>query len=248
VKIGAQAYTFRKEMAADPAAALARLRAAGYELVELAGLHERPPRVIADALASAGVRAVAAHVPWQRLTPDAGGAVEELAVLGVVDAVVPSMPRELREAGPDAYVRFGHELAALAGRLAEHGLRLHYHNHAFEIPAQGGRSGLEALAEAAGPEVGLELDLGWIRAGGGDPGQWVERAGPGRVRLVHLKDFRFEDGAAVQTAVGDGEIDWGTVLRACEAARVEWYIVEEDDPPGDPFERLAASLRNVSRI
>jgi sugar phosphate isomerase/epimerase len=241
--VAAQAYTFRERMAADPAAALARLRETGYSYVELAGLHGRSAAEIRRWLDAAGVTAVSAHVPWPRLAGETDVVLEELATLGIEHAVVPSLPGERREQGAEGYRRFGRELAELAPALAEHGARLHYHNHWFELDQQDGRTGLDLLAEAAGPEVGLELDLAWLRAAGEDPARWLERVPSERLTLAHLKDVRLEDGRQVSLPVGEGLLDWAPVLTAYRDAGVVWGIVEDDEPPGDPFDSLAVSLR-----
>lgn len=245
--IAAQAYTFRGPMADDPAAALARLRETGYENVELAGLQGRSATEIRRALDDAGVTAVSAHVPWERLSGETEGALEELAALGIGHVAVPVPPAQRREGGAEGYVRFGQELAELAPRLAEHGIRLHYHNHWFELETFDGRTALDLLAEAAAPDVGLELDLAWLQAGGQDPAAWLERLPSHRLPLAHVKDVRMENGRGVSLAVGQGVVDWERVLPACARAGVVWHIVEDDEPPGDPFDSLATSLEALRR-
>lgn len=249
MKLAAQAYTFRAAMAADPAAALRRLRQTGFELVELAGLHGWPATQIRRTLDAAGVSAVAAHVPWKRLAGDTKAVVAELAVLGATDVVVPAPPDERRAEGLAGYRRFGTNLAALARRLANDWVRLHYHNHAWELArGEGGLCGLEVLAEAAGPDVGLELDLCWLAAGGGSVLAWLQAVDPARLRLVHLKDVTYQDGRPRPTAVGTGVLDWPAVLAACHTAGVKYGVVEEDNPPTDPFTRLDLALRNLRDI
>jgi sugar phosphate isomerase/epimerase len=250
VTIAAQAYTLRSVMGDDVPATLHRLREVGYENVELAGLHGLTAARMRSCLAEAGIRAISAHEPWARVAADGGEAmVADMHELGIADVVVPSMPADRRDSGPDGYRRFGRALAERAAALADRSLRLHYHNHRFELETRHGEStGLDTLIEASGPGVGLELDLAWVRGAGDDPARWVARVPADRIRLVHVKDVALGDGGAVDTEVGRGVIEWPPVIAACRDAGVWAYIVEQDTPGPDPFESLAVSLAAVRRL
>ena len=90
-----------------------------------------------------------------------------------------------------------------------------------------------------------EIDTYWIQHGGGDPAWWIRRMA-GRSPLVHLKDMVMRGREQLMAEVGEGNLNWPAILRACKAAGVKWYIVEQDDTYGaDPFVCLATSLRNL---
>ena len=48
--------------------------------------------------------------------------------------------------------------------------------------------------------------------------------------------------------VGQGNLDWAAILAACEAADVEWYIVEQDVGAGDPFDSMKISFDNLKAM
>ena len=48
--------------------------------------------------------------------------------------------------------------------------------------------------------------------------------------------------------VGEGNLNWTSILDACKEADVEWYIVEQDTCQRDPFESLGISLRNLKEM
>ena len=80
------------------------------------------------------------------------------------------------------------ELNQAAVKAADHGLRLGYHNHDFELSSiVGGRPGLEVLADALDPAVILEVDTYWAAVGGQDVPALLGRLGD-RVRYLHVKD------------------------------------------------------------
>ena len=80
---------------------------------------------------------------------------------------------------------------------------------------------MDLLLERTEPQlVDWQLDIYWAVDGGADPMSLLAEVG-GRVTSVHVKD-RTVDGRMVD--VGDGVIDFGTVLRAAEGR----------SPPGLP--------------
>ena len=56
------------------------------------------------------------------------------------------------------------------------------------------------------------------------------------------------EGRAVQTEVGNGNLDWPEILSACREAGAEWLIVEQDETERDSLESLAISYRNLAEL
>ncbi len=56
------------------------------------------------------------------------------------------------------------------------------------------------------------------------------------------------DGRAVQTEVGNGNLDWPEILSASRETGVEWLIVEQDEAEHDSLESLAISYRNLADL
>jgi sugar phosphate isomerase/epimerase len=48
--------------------------------------------------------------------------------------------------------------------------------------------------------------------------------------------------------VGEGNLNWSTILPACRAAGVQWYAVEQDVCQRDPFESLKISYNNLKAM
>ncbi len=155
---------------------------------------------------------------------------------------------------------------AAAARLADEGIALYYHNHHIEFAKVNGRYLLDIIAENS-PRVGIELDAHWIARGGLDPARVIGEYA-GRVRMVHLKDYRigwledaaiaaFENGdhaawasawnGAVQFAeVGEGNLDWPGNNAQSIASGAEFLIVEQDELYGRTvWEALEISHRNL---
>lgn len=148
------------------------------------------------------------------------------------------------------------EFLNAAGRdLAKHGVRIHYHNHAFEFtpfendPDAGAcRRPIDLLMDAFDPQyVGLCLDAGWLWVAEGDVNPFFGNYGD-RVTILHLRDFK--DGKP--TELGNGTCDLKSII-ACghKLPNVVHTFVEQDPGMPDPIGSLTTSreyLRSAFQI
>ena len=131
------------------------------------------------------------------------------------------------------------ELTELAAWTADHGLRLGYHNHDFELASVlGGRPALEVLADHLGDAVLLEVDTYWAAVGGQDVPALLRRLGE-RVRYLHVKDGPVTRDDPM-TAVGAGRMPVAEVLAASPSA--QWHVVELDRCATDMMTAVGDSL------
>ena len=124
-------------------------------------------------------------------------------------------------------------------RAADHGVRLGYHNHDFELSSLiGGRPALEVLAGELDPAVLLEVDTYWAAVGGQSVPELLGRLGE-RVRYLHVKDGPVTKDDPM-TAVGAGKMPVAEILAASRS--VEWNVVELDACATDMMEAVADSI------
>jgi sugar phosphate isomerase/epimerase len=246
--IAVQLYTLRSLLndSARLGGVLGRLREIGYESVEVAGLGEAVVDRFGEELRRSGLKACAAHASLDRLNKQMDLVAGECTQWGCEYVVVPSLPESYRSR--QGFERFAREATELAARLAAHGVKLAYHNHAYELQRFDGVTGLETLLESVDARaLAVELDTYWLQFGGANPAAWIRRYA-GRAPLVHLKDMAILDGDPVDAEIGNGNLDWAGVLSACRAAQTRWLVVEQDDPRGDPLEAVATSYRNLEGL
>ena len=154
------------------------------------------------------------------------------------------MPKEYRT-GYEGVDRFIGDYTPAAEQIAAAGLKLHYHNHDFEFELHEGKTLLQRIADGFdAKKLGFILDTFWIQAGGGDPAWWIRHL-TGRVEVVHLKDMAYDNGR-VMTPVGEGNMNFVTIIEACRAAGTEWLMVEQDTCKGSPFDCLRSSFDYLS--
>lgn len=246
--IGAQLYTVREHLRtpAEIEKSFGRISKAGYRAVQLSALGEIEPAPLAAALRANGLEAVSAHAGYARIVDQTGAAIEEFSRLGVGHVAVASLPAELRRA--DGYRRAAETLSAAGEALSTAGIRLAYHNHAFELEEEAGRSGLETIFEESDPAfLEMEIDTYWIAFAGADPAAWCRRC-RGRMSAVHFKDLAVRENRKVMAEVGQGVLDWPAIISACREAGTSAFLVEQDHCEGDPFESLAVSRANLGRL
>jgi sugar phosphate isomerase/epimerase len=243
-QIALQLYTVRGPAADDLAGTLRAVAAAGYRAVELAGLPETPPRELARLLDEAGLRVVASHESIERLREDVTGVADRLAEVGCRRAIVPWMPEEDRRSADDVR-RFAAELGGFASTLAERGVRIGYHNHAFEFEPLDGVTVWDALRAELPREIELELDVYWAAVGGRDPVAEI-RANPERIRLLHMKDMAA--GAEPHDApAGDGILPFPEIVEAARSTGVDWFVAEQDEP-ADAIADIGRALRYLESL
>jgi sugar phosphate isomerase/epimerase len=129
-------------------------------------------------------------------------------------------------------------LNAAAKLAAEHGVRVGYHNHWWELRSRlDGRSAFEVFADQLDPELVLEVDTYWATAGGENTPELLRRLG-GRVHAIHVKDGGLETDASGQVPAGQGRVPVADVLAAAPQAI---RVIEFDAYDGDIYEGIAAS-------
>ncbi|GAB3271622.1 sugar phosphate isomerase/epimerase family protein [Arthrobacter pigmenti] len=230
-----QLYSVREALKRDLHGTIARIAAVGYAAVEpfnFAALADE----LSETLASSGLSAPSGHAPL--LTNDQDEIFSAAKRLNISTVIDPHVPAENWQTEEDIKAT-AQSLNEAARRAAPHGIRVGYHNHAFELESRiGGRSGLEVLAENLEPEVVLEVDTYWAAVGGEDVPALLGRLGD-RVKLLHIKDGPLTKDDKEQTAVGAGRMPIWECIDA--ATSLETAVVELDDFNGDIFDAIRDS-------
>jgi sugar phosphate isomerase/epimerase len=233
--VALQLYSVRDQLAADRPGVLKRLAGFGYRTVEPFDVLTDPDTLRSE-LDEAGLAVCSVHT--RPFGDQAATAFRGARTVGAGTVIVPHIPPE-RFTDADGIRTVAAELNDAAQRAAQHGLRLGYHNHDFELSTLvGGRPALEVLATQLDPEVLLEVDTYWAAVGGQPVPELLGRLGP-RVRYLHVKDGPVTKEDA-NTAVGSGKMPVADILAA--SSSVEWNVVEFDACDTDVLEAVADSL------
>ena len=189
------------------------------------------------ALKENGLTAPSGHAPLLSQDQDEiFAAAKELGISTVID---PYLPAEHWQ-DAETIQATAAKLNAAAKKGAEYGIRVGYHNHAWELESIiEGSTALEYFAGLLDPEVVLEVDTYWVAVGGQDPVEILARLGD-RVKFIHIKDGPVTTDTKAQQPAGQGGVPVLDVIAAAKSLEVG--VVEFDDYSGDIFEGIAESL------
>ncbi|QNH20532.1 Xylose isomerase-like TIM barrel [Xanthomonas sp. GW] len=205
---------------------------AGVGAVETVGTQNVSAVELKQLLDKYSIKAISSHVQLADLRKDLDAAVAFNRSIGNTTLVVPYLDQKDRPTDAAGWTALGKELGQLSKRVRAKGMRLAYHNHDFELVDFDGKTGLELLFAAAGPDLQTELDLAWVARAGYDPAVMLGKF-KGRMFAVHAKDNAPKGQAEDEggfAAVGQGVLDWNAILPAAAGAGVRWYIIEHDRP------------------
>jgi sugar phosphate isomerase/epimerase len=241
-QISLQLYTVREETARDMRGTLRRISEIGYPAVEFAGYGDLSPEDLKTIIDDLGLSVSGAHVPFDSWNADPEAAIAGMHTLGSTHAILPIAPGEQRTDAA-AVARLAESLNRWGELCRQEGVTFSYHNHDFEFAPLGGTTMWDVLVRETDPGlVHFELDLYWVRYGGADP-ELLLRDLADRIRLVHLKDMA-PDEQRSDLPVGEGIMPWNPLLQAADAAGVEWYVAEQDNPR-DALEDVRTSLQSM---
>ena len=247
--IAAQLYTLRDYLKTPDQMpeTLGKVKAMGYKAVQVSGLGPVEPLRLKEMADEAGLKICATHISYDRLRNELDKVIEEHKLWGCEYVGLGSMPRELAVSA-EGYGEFIRVISEIAKKIRQSGLNFIYHNHKREFEKYDGKTGMEILLENTDPaDFGFEIDTYWVQAGGANPVDWIKKV-EGRMAVVHFKDMAIKDDQQVYAEIGEGNLYWPSIIKACREIGVKWYAVEQDICRRDPFESLGMSLRYLEKF
>lgn len=248
-QIAAQLYTLREYIKTEQEfeEALRKLKEIGYTAIQLSGLGFSNYEFIKDVSDKYGMNICATHVSFDRINQEFDDVVKEHKAWGCQYVGISSMPPIYRE-NAEGYSRFAKEASEIGRKLKLNGLTLVYHNHNFEFEKYDGLTGMDILFNETDPEaLEFEIDTYWVAIGGTNPVDWINKV-KGRMGIVHFKDLAILKGTQIMAEVGEGNLNWAGIIKACDATGVIWVAVEQDKCQRDPFDSLRISFNNIKNM
>ena len=229
MKFSVQLYSLR-DLAKDGASFLAlfpKLKELGFSGVEFAGYHGLSAGEIRKALDDAGLVATGCHMGLGDLKPEnLPKTIEFCKTLGMDMIGVGGAPHTTaRMTAKSCTVLTRAYRAALP-----QGITIYYHNHSGEFrPFRNKTLAIDAFKAACA----LQLDTYWSFCAGVDNWKFIME-NKDRICSVHIKDGKGREGRAL----GEGDCDLATVVRAAKEIGLEWLVLE-DESRGDQMASVA---------
>ena len=249
-QLAAQLYSVRDHLKtpADIATSLQKIRAIGYQAVQVSGMGPIPEADLVKICRDNGLTICATHEPSDKILTDPQAIVDRLQKLNCRITAYP-YPGGVKFDTVASVKELCRRLNAAGKVLHDAGQILCYHNHHTEFQRVGGKPVLEIIYAETDPRyLQGEPDTYWVQYGGGDPVAWCERLS-GRLPIIHLKDYTVQpDNKVNYTEIGNGNLNWKKIIAAADAAGCQWFAVEQDECPGDPFESLRQSCAYLQTL
>jgi sugar phosphate isomerase/epimerase len=255
--IGLQLYTVRDHMDKDPVGTLAKVAQIGYNSVEGAtytgsekfyGMNSTDFKKV---LTDNGLVMYSCHYRLGEDMKDAKGtmlndwnkAVDDAAALGLKYMICAWLSPAER-GYLTHYLKVADELNAAGEVCKKAGIQLCYHNHDFEFIKEDDKYPYTAILTHADPDlVKMEMDMYWMTKAKQDPEAYFNQY-PGRFPLWHLKDMDNKPDQLF-TEVGNGIIDFKSIFKHAKKAGLQYFFVEQDVCPGDPYDSITQSITYI---
>ena len=198
------------------------IAALGYKGVEFAGFFERTADEVLALLSETNLSPYGAHASFDDLIKNFDETVAYHKKIGNSLYIIPYYDLTDKEK-INAFVKAVNEVAP---QLAENGIALAYHNHAYELlPNKDGSIAFEELYKRT--DIKFQLDVFWAYSATKDPCSIIEKI-KDRLCSIHLKDG-FIGGEG--NPLGQGEVPLKEVLLLAEKYNTPVVVESETCNP-----------------
>jgi len=235
-KVGLQLYSLRNQFSKDVPGTLAEIQAWDIKNVELAGTYGLSTEDFLAQLKTHKLKPISAHYGYDQFRTNLDWIVSDAKTLGLKYAGCAWIPhgkefdeKTCREA-IDVFNHAGEVLAA-------HGIKFFSHTHGYEFaPYKDGTFFDLLMAETNPKYVSFEMDIFWVEHAGLNPTELMKKYGS-RWQLMHLKGMKEGTKTGLFTGhsdvnndmpVGQGKIEFPSLLKAAADAGVKYYFIEDE--------------------
>ncbi|MDR6562307.1 MULTISPECIES: sugar phosphate isomerase/epimerase [unclassified Arcicella] len=253
---GMVSYTFRNSFAKDVAATLDTLKSLGITDIEFSNLFGKKASEIRQLLDDRGQKCSSFGVSYsdaQNKTAEVGQNAKTLGASYVrVAWIMQKPPFTIADAqkAVETFNKIGKQLKD------DFGLTFCYHNHGYEFEKYEDGTLMDYIIQKTDPKyVSFEIDILWTFFPGADPAALIAKY-PKRFKLMHVKDLRkgivgnLSGGTPVENdvALGTGQIDIPSVLKAANKSSIEHFYIEDESPSyGTQVPKSIAYLKSLKR-
>lgn len=243
---GIQLYTFRKELETDVRGTLQQIASLGIKQIESAGSNKGhyyglSPTEMKKICNDLGMTLKSGHVHlddnWQQTMAEAVESGQEYLICSSMPTNGQTVDNYKKVA--DAFNKAGEECKKL-------NIKFGYHNHAHEFESENGQVLYDVLLNNTDAGlVHMELDLGWVIAGGKDPLDYFKKF-PGRFPLWHLKDMDLEKKQS--TEFGKGGLDIVAMLKHRKESGLKYFFIEQEEYTSTPLESMKYNMDYLTKL
>lgn len=253
--LGAQFFTFREKCQTLEGLeeSMKRVSEMGIRAIQLSGVCKYDPEWAAEKAAKYGLEIVLTHNPYDNVVGKTDEIIDFHKKLNCKNIGIGTMPGW--EITQEKYEKFVKEMTVASQKIHDNGLQFMYHNHNIEYQVSNGKRYIDRLVEDFPSELlNLTYDTYWGQHAGADPAKAI-RDYKGHIKVVHFKDMiayvsKEEPGKVEHriAAIGEGNMNYDSIIQACLDTGVEYGLIELDDCYGeDPFDAMRRSYEFLKK-
>ena len=251
MKFGVQTFTVRKEQKKSIRGALLPLIDMGIGCFEIARIkfNKKNAEEIAALVRERGIKISAVQVKPKYVFKNPDGIIAFCKAVGCKNVAISMLPFGCILGNEGRFYDFVASLDGMCDLYEKEGITLAYHHHNWEyIRLSNGRTRMEELLLGS-KKIKIVHDTYWTAGCGIDPSIQISRFS-GRLLGIHLRDLSFRRSGLrvlhVNSAVGDGVIDFESVIRSAIEAGCEYYVIEENTRM--PYSEIEKSYQRLEKI
>lgn len=233
--LGIQAYTYRNSFPNGIIETLDTIKSLGITEMEGGIPNGIDPNAYRELLDERNIKVPSTGADYNDLVKNPQEVIKTAKILGAAYVMVAWIPHDKTFRFEDAK-KATEDFNRVGKILKENGLTFCYHIHGYEFSPYKKGTLFDYIAENTNPEyVSFEMDVLWAFHGGQDPTKLLKKYGK-RWKLMHLKDLKkgvkgdFTGSTPTENdvALGTGQIDIPSVLKAGKKIGIKHYFIEDE--------------------
>ena len=244
MKFGVQTFTIRKAQKKDIEKSYLPLVKMGISCLEVARIdfNEKNADEIWAIMGNHNIRPVSIQVKPKYVFGDPESVIRFCKTTECKNVVISQLPFSCVLGDEDRFYEFVGLLDKTCEIYAKEGITLAYHHHNWEyIKLSNGKTRMDELLSKTS-KIKFVHDTYWTARCGIDPAKQIAQFGD-RLLGIHLRDLSFSkkliDVIPHDTWLGNGVIDFRSVLRAAAKSGCEYCVIEQNSK--DPYSDIEKS-------
>lgn len=232
----------------DFAKTLEQLKNIGFSLVQVSAVPLKA-EIIRKHLDEFELSCCATHGSYEQIFDDVNKVCDWLDILDCDYIALGSSPELYRS--HLGMKQLAYKFNNQAEKMLSRKKKLAYHNHEFEFERKGGDCTIfETFYNNTDANlVQAELDVQWVARAGASPVSWIKNL-KNKLDVIHFKDFTIVDMKPVICEVGEGNLDWTSIVAESKNNGVKFYSIEQDFAFMDRniFDSMKISFDNMKKM
>ena len=249
---GVQTFTIRHLQKKNIKKAYMPLIKLGIKKYEVARIdfNEKNANIIKELVDGQGIEVVSIQVKPKYVFGEIEKIVRFCEITGCKNVVISMLPFGCILGNEEKFYNFLDSLDKHCDIYASHGITLAYHHHNWEyVRLSNGKTRMEELLSRT-ERIKFVHDTYWTARSGVSPTAQIKAFGK-RLLGVHLRDLSFKargiDVLPINSAIGEGVVDFSAVLSECEKVGCSYYVIEQKtDSPYRDIEKSYLKLKEIT--